>query len=228
MSDTRPKNAISHGLYASEVLLPGENKEEFEALHQAMRSEWEPDGASEEEEVFDLCHSWFVKRRLRRWFQSAAEGNATAIGSLVPSTSAAAAAEKAKRQETFDTARSRLRGLPPLFNLILENLERPDPDIRAIGRLTVHAREIIETMIAPAFDDLNPAEEKAANAAELIKATAELVKLESEVNKGINKKTTGLFSMKAHKELQQTKKQAKLRQLKSSPPLATEALESEE
>ncbi len=50
------KNALSHGFYAAEVVLAWEDPAEFSKLHQALREEYWPDGASEEAAVFDLAN----------------------------------------------------------------------------------------------------------------------------------------------------------------------------
>jgi hypothetical protein len=83
MSKKQPKNATSHGLYATDVVLPGENEQEFEDLYQSIRPELSPDGASEEEEVFDVSHSRFVMRRMRKLFRNAVRGDANVIKSIV-------------------------------------------------------------------------------------------------------------------------------------------------
>jgi hypothetical protein len=60
----RPKNALSHGLYASDVVLAWENEQDFKDLRESLRGEFCPDGASEEEAVFDLACLHWKKRRL--------------------------------------------------------------------------------------------------------------------------------------------------------------------
>jgi len=58
------KNAISHGAYSTEAVLPWENEGEFNALHKAYVDELKPEGPDEEDLVFDLvCLRW-KKRRL--------------------------------------------------------------------------------------------------------------------------------------------------------------------
>ena len=46
-----PKKAGSfvHGLYSKDVLLPWDDREEFAALHSALKQEFFPSGPSEEE-----------------------------------------------------------------------------------------------------------------------------------------------------------------------------------
>ena len=63
MSNSQSKNALTHGYYASDIVLPSENQQEFEALLQAYRNEYCPDGISEEATVFDLASLHWKKRR---------------------------------------------------------------------------------------------------------------------------------------------------------------------
>jgi hypothetical protein len=71
----RPKNALSHGVYASDVVLPWEREEDFERLHQNLRGEFCPDGASEEEAVFEIATLYWKKRRLNVGSQLAFHGH---------------------------------------------------------------------------------------------------------------------------------------------------------
>ena len=58
------KNALSHGVYSSEVVLPWENEQDFKDLLEELRDELFPNGRSEEEAVFDLACLHWKKRRL--------------------------------------------------------------------------------------------------------------------------------------------------------------------
>ena len=58
------KNALSHGAYSSQVVLPWENEQEFKDLHKSFQEELIPDGALEEAAVFDLANLHWKKRRL--------------------------------------------------------------------------------------------------------------------------------------------------------------------
>ena len=49
------KNARTHGLYASEVVLPEESQKEFDDLLESFRNEYCPDGISENEAVDELA-----------------------------------------------------------------------------------------------------------------------------------------------------------------------------
>jgi hypothetical protein len=64
-------NALVHGLYAKDVLLPWDSREDFEKLHQDLRAEFLPRGRSEEETILDLAFLYWQKRTLWRMRQAA-------------------------------------------------------------------------------------------------------------------------------------------------------------
>jgi hypothetical protein len=57
---------IVHGLYAKDVLLPWDDREEFAALHGELKKELFPSGASEAECVLDLAQLYWQKHTLWR------------------------------------------------------------------------------------------------------------------------------------------------------------------
>ena len=66
-SETAKKGgSFVHGLYAKDVLLPWDDREEFAALHRGLKQEFFPSGPSEDECVFDLTHLYWQKRTLWR------------------------------------------------------------------------------------------------------------------------------------------------------------------
>src|SRR5215471_3205824 len=73
MSKKGNKNSRKHGVYAKEILLPNESPEEFEQLHQAFRSQYNPIDEAEEAMVYGLVViQWQIARldgRLRRAFE---------------------------------------------------------------------------------------------------------------------------------------------------------------
>ena len=67
----KPKNALVHGVYSSDVTLPWENAEEFRQHLAGLRNDLYPEGTLENDIVFDMaCLSW-KKRRLNRLTQLA-------------------------------------------------------------------------------------------------------------------------------------------------------------
>ena len=64
------KNALVHGVYASDVLLPWESRAGFEKLLDELRAELNINGASEEEIAFDIAVKFWNKRRVKRMEQA--------------------------------------------------------------------------------------------------------------------------------------------------------------
>jgi len=60
----RGPNALKHGAFSANVILPGEDPEEFNALHQSLIDEWQPAGRLEEETIHTLAECLWRKNRL--------------------------------------------------------------------------------------------------------------------------------------------------------------------
>lgn len=60
------KNALVHGLYASDIVLPWESDDEFQTLFRDLKKEWLPIGRQEMETVLSLARVNFLKHRLMR------------------------------------------------------------------------------------------------------------------------------------------------------------------
>jgi hypothetical protein len=58
------KNALSHGIYTEDMVLPWENAKDFVDLHKALREDLEPDGLTENETVLGIAGLYWKKRRL--------------------------------------------------------------------------------------------------------------------------------------------------------------------
>jgi hypothetical protein len=66
MSEPKKVGHIVHGIYAKDLLLPWDSREEFTDLHHRLQNELFPSGASEEECVLDLAQLHWQKRTLWR------------------------------------------------------------------------------------------------------------------------------------------------------------------
>jgi len=64
-------NALIHGLYATDIVMPWESKEDFEQLWRDLKQEWLPIGRQEYETVLSLAHMNWLKHRLMRTTQIA-------------------------------------------------------------------------------------------------------------------------------------------------------------
>ena len=67
MAKPKNSNAVKHGVYSEMILLPGEDREEFEALHKELREEWDPQGPSQEDKVFNIAQNMWRKGRSGRY-----------------------------------------------------------------------------------------------------------------------------------------------------------------
>jgi hypothetical protein len=63
------KNALTHGVYATDFVLPIESQDDFEALLASFKAEWSPQGASEEQAVIELAHTTWIGWRAARMAQ---------------------------------------------------------------------------------------------------------------------------------------------------------------
>ena len=72
MTESRKKkNALTHGIYGKDILLPWESREEFEKLLADLQDEFQPSGRTEEESVFDLAHLRWQKKRVHQMWIAA-------------------------------------------------------------------------------------------------------------------------------------------------------------
>ncbi len=71
MSKDGNKNALRSGVYLSDIIAPWESRKEFEALYQDYRVDLLPEGASQEDTVFDIAVLQWKKRRINRFQQLA-------------------------------------------------------------------------------------------------------------------------------------------------------------
>ena len=72
---SRKKNALTHGIYGKDILLPWEPREEFEKLLAELRDEFQPSGRMENDIVFDLAYWRWQKYRAHQMWIAAAYAN---------------------------------------------------------------------------------------------------------------------------------------------------------
>ena len=63
-----PKNALLHGVYSEDIVLPFESKEEFNSLLEQYRGEFNPQGPFEDSIVGQITQLQWLKRRLQRCY----------------------------------------------------------------------------------------------------------------------------------------------------------------
>jgi hypothetical protein len=65
------RNALVHGLYAKDILLPWDSRDDFERPHEGLKAEFSPRGRAEEEAVLDLALLHWNKQTVWRMRQTA-------------------------------------------------------------------------------------------------------------------------------------------------------------
>ena len=70
MSPYGNKNALKHGAFADAIILPNEDRGEFEELRADIYEEWDPEGPTEREKVDSIVMNMWRKRRFRKYIQS--------------------------------------------------------------------------------------------------------------------------------------------------------------
>jgi hypothetical protein len=66
-------HAVKHGAFAKTVILPGEDRREFEELHSALIKEWAPVGPTEEDAVLTIAKGVWRKRRHQKFLHAEIE-----------------------------------------------------------------------------------------------------------------------------------------------------------
>jgi hypothetical protein len=67
MRGKRVPPALKHGAYSEAALLPGEDPDEFKALHKGLIAEFTPNGRMEEETVLSIARLTWRRRNLARF-----------------------------------------------------------------------------------------------------------------------------------------------------------------
>ena len=97
-------NALRHGLYASTAVLPGESREEFEQLCDAIEAEWRPETPTEFifAERIAVCH-WSLRRISLLRYQTSTEDESKRLDRLDRM--------EARQQRSIDSAAKSIRSL---------------------------------------------------------------------------------------------------------------------
>ena len=77
----RSKNALKHGAFSRELILPGESRKEYELLLSELEAEYSPSGPSETYLVNHLASLLWRERRLQVYRQAMLEQRVRTIES---------------------------------------------------------------------------------------------------------------------------------------------------
>ena len=75
----RSKNALKHGAFSREVILPGESRKEYKLLLAALEEEWSPEGPTETHLVNHLASLFWRERRLKVYEQAKLDERVRAV-----------------------------------------------------------------------------------------------------------------------------------------------------
>ena len=122
MASKKTYNALSHGLYARETVLPWEDPKKFEALAQAVHDELMPSGPLEEAAVREVAELHWRKQRLAlgyllRFYKApppaelveAANGGLTSLAAYLRAESGARTSLLMTSSQMLDYVKSKLR-----------------------------------------------------------------------------------------------------------------------
>src|SRR6516165_2846978 len=75
----RSKNALKHGAFSREVILPGESRKEYKLLLAALEEEWSPEGPTETHLVNHLASLFWREMRLKVYEQAKLDERVRAV-----------------------------------------------------------------------------------------------------------------------------------------------------
>jgi hypothetical protein len=220
----RQKNALTHGLYATDIILPGEDEEEFRRFYQDILSELNPVGASEVDEVVDVTKWRWIKRRVQRWAQRAMRGEAES--SFSAQSTESLSDDQQKLRSAFQPIEVGVSSIPSILEMIAESVhELPDADRydhKKILQLIGYVGDIVTSRMAPALQSLQALTEQSVDRVDPMKALEDLLRLQAEIDKRIEKTMSRFYSLKIHKGIHTTKPPQQLREIEVSPPIAND------
>jgi hypothetical protein len=78
MTKKKNRNALIHGFYSSDVLMPWEKEQDFRKLLEGLRLDFNPKGTTEDEEVFGIALLRWKQRGIHRALQLSLLGSSAA------------------------------------------------------------------------------------------------------------------------------------------------------
>jgi hypothetical protein len=196
-------NAMKHGAYAHELILPGESSEQFESLYKGLIEEWRPSGTLEEHTVLSLAQSIWCRNRISRfyyeealWVQQPEEDELNYVDEL---------ASQLGDAKTVEMAAFIISLLPEDYREVMndELAQARNGDLKnEIPRLSEKLHKFLimgETAVVQ-----NRSKIKFEKARQLRELTAKKIALDERLDSHIDKALKRLGQLKAFKQLIQT------------------------
>jgi hypothetical protein len=205
------KNALVHGLYAADILLPWESEEEFETLFRELQEEWKPVGRQEIETVLSLARLNFLKHRLMRSTQIvfrsdplAAEVEQTGASSW--REIAASMQKHATDQQAFEKEiRSDSQALVAGWHTVCKSMTAQDKDSREIKATVEQMFMDYKPLYTKLKERLKDKPRTLAEQAYYPEYLEKLMKLEASIDTRIDKLLQRLVTLQEYRRLNETK-----------------------
>jgi hypothetical protein len=221
------KNALVHGLYASDILLPWESEEEFETLFRELQEEWRPVGRQEIETVLSLARLNFLKHRLMRSTKIVFRSDPLAVeAKQAGATSWRDIAELMQKHTADQVAfeqdiRSASQALATAWHIVCHSMTAQDKDSREINDTVKQMYmdykplydKLRDRLKEKNFDVTNPKHPKAyidrprtlAEQAYYPEYLEKVMKLEASIDTRIDKLLNRLVSLQEHRRRNEPK-----------------------
>jgi hypothetical protein len=207
----KPKKGglLVHGLYTKDVLLPWDDREEFEALHRGLKLELFPSGQSEVECVFDLAQLHWQKRTLWR-LRTAAVLRDPFTNEIVATEKKSWVGIRRTLRENAEEESSLLRKMEnSVANAVAEAQrlgkklakDRPWEEVEKLTPLLGASIELASKTLLPLLEQVRqlPDAEGAFDKNYLPEALEKIVRLEASIDARINKVLARLVALKEFK-----------------------------
>jgi hypothetical protein len=208
----KSKNAFIHGLYSSDIVMPWESRADFENLLAALRAEFNPNGAMEQETVLDLaCLRWH-KQRVRKMWQAATYSDPFAIDLIQSGKKSWSGIRRHLRREAkgfrtmIDSLHDMYMRLADQANKVGDDLttkERENVDVESVRR---QIEGILSTMthhVLPLIRDLQsgPNADRTLGKAYSPEYLEPILRIEAGIDARIDKALGRFANLKAYKSL---------------------------
>jgi hypothetical protein len=208
----KSKNALVHGIYARDIIMPWESREEFEQLHAALCAEFNPDGQMEKETVLDLaCLRWH-KQRVRQMWHAATNSDPFAIDLIQSGKKSWSGIRRHLRLEAegfrtmIDSLHDMYMRLADQANKVGDGLSRKEGEYVDVESARREIEGILSTMtqhVLPLIRDLQsgPNAERTLGKAYSPEYLEPILRIESAIDARIDKTLGRLANLKAYKSL---------------------------
>jgi hypothetical protein len=214
---SKHKNALVHGVYTVDTILPWESEEEFEHLFQDLRTEWTPEGRTEEEAILTLARALWNKHRLMRSTQMVYRKDPL-VGELIKSGAKTWAEiegflqDKANADDSvMDEVKRTLNQLRVAAEAASALMTASNPDTQKIYRAVKGIEELYLKSVIPVYGKVYDA----SNSADVTKVTPnnaieqayhpdcleKLIRLDASIDTRVDKALARIINLKEYKRI---------------------------